>query len=142
MNHTFNGYEPFKGEMQSRYQGVLVALETGEATTYGLYSAQERGTLFITPGTKVYEGMIVGENSREQDLEVNVCKKKHLTNMRSSTAENALRLEEPRHFSLEEALEYLDDDELLEITPLSLRLRKKILDKDNRYKANKNSKPA
>ncbi|ACV62643.1 GTP-binding protein TypA [Desulfofarcimen acetoxidans DSM 771] len=142
MNHTFNGYEPFKGEMQSRYQGVLVALETGEATTYGLYSAQERGTLFITPGTKVYEGMIVGENSREQDLEVNVCKKKHLTNMRSSTAENALRLEEPRHFSLEEALEYLDDNELLEITPLSLRLRKKILDKDNRYKANKNSKPA
>ena len=142
MNHTFNGYEPFKGEMQGRYQGVLVAMETGEATAYGLYSAQERGTLFITPGTKVYEGMIVGENSREQDLEVNVCKKKHLTNMRSSSSETALRLEEPRHFSLEESLEYLDDNELLEITPLSLRLRKKILDKDNRYRANKNSKPA
>ncbi|WP_066639747.1 translational GTPase TypA [Desulfolucanica intricata] len=140
MNHTFLGYEPFKGEFQRRYQGVLISFETGYATLYGLHSVQDRGTLFINPGTEVYEGMIVGENSREYDLEVNVCKKKHLTNMRSSTAEAALRLEEPRIFSLEECLEYLNDDELLEVTPRSLRLRKKILDKSERQKANKNAK--
>ncbi len=142
MNHVFHGYEPYKGDIQRRYQGVLIAFETGDATIYGLHSVQDRGTLFIEPGTKVYEGMIVGENAREQDLEVNVCKKKHLTNMRSSTAEAALRLEEPRRFSLEEALEYLADDELLEVTPKSLRLRKKHLTKQQREKAKKSNRSA
>jgi len=137
MSHLFLGYEPYKGEIKGRYQGVLIAFETGEATMYGLHSIQDRGVLFITPGTKVYEGMVVGEHSREQDLEVNVCKKKHLTNIRSSTAEAALRLEEPRRFSLEDALEYLGADELLEITPQSLRLRKRILNKHDRGRSQK-----
>lgn len=140
MHHVFHGYEPYKGDMKRRYHGVLIASETGESTLYGLHSVQDRGTLFITPGTKVYEGMIVGENNRERDLEVNVCKKKHLTNIRSSTAEAALRLEEPRRFSLEEALEYLGDDELLEVTPSSLRMRKKLLKKHQREKAAKKNK--
>lgn len=142
MSHLFLGYEPFKGEIKGRYQGVLIAFETGEATLYGLHSVQDRGILFITAGTRVYEGMVVGEHSREQDLEVNVCKKKHLTNIRSSTAEAALRLEEPRHFSLEEALEYLTVDELLEITPRSLRLRKRILNKHDRSRSQKCSQTA
>ncbi|MTI81838.1 MAG: translational GTPase TypA [Firmicutes bacterium] len=140
MHHVFNGYEPYKGDIQRRYQGVLIAFESGESTTYGLHSVQSRGTLFISPGTSVYEGMIVGEHVREQDLEVNICKKKHLTNMRSSTAEGALRLEEPRKFSLEEALEYLGDDELLEVTPSGLRMRKKLLQKHQRDKAAKQAK--
>lgn len=142
MSHLFLGYEPYKGEIKGRYRGVLVALETGEATLYGLHSVQDRGLLFITPGTRVYEGMVVGEHSRDHDLEVNVCKKKHLTNMRSSTAEAALRLEEPRHLSLEEALEYTGTDELLEITPRNLRLRKRILNKHDRVKSQKRSQPA
>ena len=137
MNHYFLGYEPYRGDLRGRYQGVLIAFESGEASLFGLHSAQERGTLFITPGAKVYEGMIVGENSREQDLEVNVCKKKHLTNIRSSTAEAALRLNEARLFSLEEALEYIGNDELLEITPLNLRLRKRLLDKHDRGRMQK-----
>lgn len=137
MNHTFLGYEPFKGEIKRRYQGVLIAFESGEATFYGLNSVQDRGTLFITPGTKVYEGMVVGEHVREQDIEVNVCKKKQLTNHRASTAEATVKLEEPRIMSLEESLEYLNDDELLEVTPKSLRIRKKILDKHERSKAKK-----
>ncbi len=134
MSHVFHGYEPFKGEITSRGRGVLIAFEDGEATTYGLYSAQERGTIFIDPGTKVYEGMIVGENSREQDIEVNVAKKKHVTNMRSSSADEALRLEKPRSYSLEQALEYIEDDELVEVTPKSIRLRKKYLDRTSRVR--------
>ncbi|KJS15420.1 MAG: GTP-binding protein TypA [Peptococcaceae bacterium BRH_c4b] len=137
INHVFAGYEPFKGDIQRRNRGVLIAFEAGEANLYGMHSVQERGVLFITPGTKVYEGMVVGENCREQDLEVNVCKKKHLTNMRSSTAEAAMRLEEPRIMSLEEFLEYLGDDELLEVTPKDLRMRKKILDKNQRQRSQK-----
>ncbi|MHB1043597.1 MAG: translational GTPase TypA [Eubacteriales bacterium] len=142
MSHLFLGYEPYKGDIRGRYQGVLIAFESGEANIYGLHSVQDRGVLFITPGTRVYEGMVVGEHSREQDLEVNVCKKKHLTNMRSSTAEAALRLEEPKHFSLEEALEYISTDELLEVTPKNLRMRKRLLNKHDRMRSQKNSQPA
>lgn len=142
MSHLFLGYEPYKGDIRGRYQGVLIAFESGEANLYGLHSVQDRGVLFITPGARVYEGMVVGEHTREQDLEVNVCKKKHLTNMRSSTAEAALRLEEPRHFSLEEALEYIGVDELLEVTPKNLRLRKRVLSKHDRTRSPKNSLPA
>lgn len=142
MSHLYLGYEPYKGDIKERYQGVLIAFETGEANSYGLHSVQDRGVLFITPGTRVYEGMVVGEHSREQDLEVNVCKKKHLTNMRSSTAETALRLEEPRAFSLEEALEYIGTDELLEITPKNLRMRKRVLNRQDRSRSQKNSQPA
>lgn len=134
MSHVFHGYEPYKGEIPGRSRGVLIAFETGEATTYGLNAAQERGTTFIEPGTKVYEGMIVGENNREQDIEVNVVKKKHVTNMRSSNSEEALRLETAKIFSLEQALEYIDDDELVEVTPKSIRLRKKHLDKNSRVR--------
>lgn len=143
MNHVYYGYEPYKGDIQKRYQGVLIAFESGTATQYGLHSVQDRGTLFITPGTQVYEGMVVGENSREQDLEINVCKKKHLTNIRSSTAEAALRLEEPRSFSLEQALEYIGEDELVEVTPTGIRMRKKLLQKHERERAaKKGNKPA
>lgn len=142
MSHLYLGYEPYKGDIKERYQGVLIAFETGEANSYGLHSVQDRGVLFIAPGTRVYEGMVVGEHSREQDLEVNVCKKKHLTNMRSSTAEAALRLEEPRAFSLEEALEYIGTDELLEITPKNLRMRKRVLNRHDRARSQKNSQPA
>lgn len=134
MSHVFHGYEPYKGEISGRGRGVLIAFEDGEATTYGLYSAQERGTIFIEPGIRIYEGMIVGENSREQDIEVNVAKKKHVTNMRASGSDEALRLETPRSFSLEQALEYIEDDELLEVTPKSIRLRKKFLDRASRVR--------
>ncbi|NMA68819.1 MAG: translational GTPase TypA [Desulfitobacterium sp.] len=134
MSHVFHGYEPYKGDIPGRGRGVLIAHENGEATTYGLHNAQERGTLFIEPGTKVYEGMIVGESNREQDLEVNVARKKHITNMRSSTAEEALRLEKPRIFTLEQALEFIEEDELVEITPNSIRLRKKLLNKNDRVR--------
>lgn len=142
MSHIFMGYEPYKGDIKGRYQGVLIAFESGEANTYGLHNVQDRGVLFITPGTRVYEGMVVGEHSREQDIEVNVCKKKHLTNMRSSTAEAALRLEEPLNFSLEEALEYISTDELLEVTPKSLRMRKRTLSKHDRKRSQANPQPA
>jgi GTP-binding protein len=134
MSHVFHGYEPYKGDIPGRSRGVLIAFENGDATTYGLNAAQERGTTFIEPGTQVYEGMIVGENNREQDIEVNVAKKKHVTNMRASNSEEALRLEKPRVFSLEQALEYIDDDELVEVTPKSIRLRKKYLDKNSRVR--------
>ncbi|MDD4400608.1 MAG: translational GTPase TypA [Desulfitobacteriaceae bacterium] len=134
MSHVFHDYEPYKGEIFGRGRGVLIAFEDGEATTYGLYSAQERGTIFLEAGVRVYEGMIVGENSREQDIEVNVAKKKHVTNMRASGSDEALRLETPRSFSLEQALEYIEDDELLEVTPKSIRLRKKYLDRTSRVK--------
>lgn len=128
MNSVFAGYGPYKGDIQYRKQGSLIAFEAGEAITYGLYNAQERGTLFIGPGEKVYAGMVIGQNGRGEDIELNVCKTKHLTNTRSSSADEALRLTPPRILSLEQALEFIDTDELLEITPDSLRIRKKILD--------------
>lgn len=142
MNHIFHGFEPYKGDITSRRHGVLIAFETGEATQYGLHQAQDRGELFITPGTKVYQGMVVGEHSREQDLEVNICRKKQLTNMRASGSDTSLRLEEPRKFSLDEALEYLSDDELLEVTPTQLRMRKRYLTKQDRERAKKAGRSA
>lgn len=128
MNHVFSGYEPAKGDISARNKGVLIAFETGKAVTYGLFNAQERGTLFIGAGTEVYQGMIVGENARPEDMEVNVCKEKHLTNTRASGSDDALRLTPPRALSLEQAIEYIAEDELVEVTPLNIRLRKKILD--------------
>lgn len=135
MNHLFDGYQPSKGEIHSRLRGVLVAFETGEAVTYGLYNAEERGELFITPGTQVYEGMIVGINAKNEDVVVNVCKKKHVTNMRAAGSDEALRLSPPRQLSLEQALEFIADDELVEVTPQNIRLRKRILNKEQRAKA-------
>lgn len=132
MHHVFSEYGAFRGEIPGRSRGALVASENGIAVTYGLYNAQERGSLFIGPGTEVYAGMIVGENSRKEDITVNVCKKKHLTNTRSSGADDALRLVTPTEMSLEKYLEFINDDELLEVTPASLRLRKMILDKVKR----------
>ena len=125
---SFEGYEPYKGDIQYRKQGSLIAFETGESVTYGLYSAQERGTLFIGAGEKVYSGMVIGQNGKAEDIELNVCKTKHLTNTRSSSADEALRLTPPRVLSLEQALDFIDTDELLEVTPENLRIRKKILD--------------
>lgn len=138
MNHTFEGYIPHKGEIVSRNRGSLVASESGTAIAYGLHGAQERGNLFIGPGVEVYAGMIVGENARSGDITVNVCKKKQLTNTRASGADDALRLTPPIIMSLEKCLEFIDDDELLEVTPKSLRLRKVILDKTMRERALKN----
>ncbi|MDD6798317.1 MAG: translational GTPase TypA [Clostridia bacterium] len=138
LNTSFEGYEEYKGDIQYRKQGSLIAFESGEAITYGLFNAQERGQLFIGPGEKVYAGMIVGENPRSEDIEVNVCKTKHLTNTRSSSSDEALRLVPPKILSLEQALDYIDTDELLEVTPKSLRIRKKILDSTLRYRANRN----
>ncbi|SNV73800.1 translational GTPase TypA [Clostridium cochlearium] len=135
MNHIFDGYEPFKGEMPSKPRGSLVVFETGTAVTYGLYNAQERGELFIEPGTEVYQGMIAGEYSRAGDIEVNVCKKKHLTNTRSSGADDALKLTPITPMSLEGCLEFIAEDELVEVTPVSIRMRKKILDPDKRKRA-------
>lgn len=140
MTSVFYDYAPYKGDIPSRTRGALVAFETGVATTYGLYNAQERGTLFIEPGTKVYEGMVVGVNSRSGDIDVNVCKKKHVTNLRSATADEALRLSPVKKMSLEEALEFIDNDELVEVTPQSIRIRKKILDSQQRYKSAKYNK--
>ncbi len=135
MNTIFDGYGPYKGDIQYRKQGSLIAFEAGEAVTYGLFNAQERGTLFIGPGEKVYSGMVVGQNGRGEDIELNVCKKKQLTNTRSSSADEALRLSPPRILSLEQALDFIDTDELLEVTPESLRIRKKILDPTLRKRA-------
>ena len=134
MNHVLNGYEEYKGDIPMRQRGSLVACEEGTSITYGLFNAQERGTLFIGPGVEVYQGMIVGENLRTGDMDVNVCKKKHITNTRASGSDDALRLVPPVTMSLENCIEFLADDELLEITPVSLRLRKKILDKTLRAK--------
>ncbi|MBE7051675.1 MAG: translational GTPase TypA [Ruminococcaceae bacterium] len=136
MNHVLTGYEEFKGEIPVRARGSLVAFEDGETVTYGLFNAQERGSLFIGPGEKVYMGMVVGENNRGGDIDVNVCKKKHVTNMRASGSDEALRLVPPVIMSLENCIEFLADDELLEVTPTSLRIRKMILDKTLRAKAN------
>ena len=135
INTSFQCYGPYKGDMAYRSQGSLIAFETGEAITYGLYNAQERGTLFIGAGTKVYAGMVVGETGKAEDVEINVCKKKQLTNTRSSGADDALRLSPPRILSLEQALDFIDTDELLEVTPESLRIRKKILDPTMRKRA-------
>ncbi len=142
MNHVLAGYEAFKGEINSRNRGSLVASESGNAVAYGLHGAQERGTLFIEPGTEVYAGMIVGENSKSGDITVNVCKKKQLTNTRASGSDDALRLVPPLVMSLENCLEFIADDELLEVTPKSLRLRKSILDKNARDKALKHKTQA
>ena len=132
MNSIFDCYEPYKGEIQARTRGVLVAFEQGTSITYGLYNAQERGELFIGPGIDVYEGMIVGINSRNEDISINVCKEKHLTNTRASGSDDALRLVPPIQLSLEKAIEFIEEDELVEVTPKSLRLRKKILDNKTR----------
>ena len=134
MNSVISGFEPFAGDIETRGQGVLVAFETGTAVTYGLYNAQDRGALFIGAGTPVYEGMIVGVNPKPDDITVNVCKKKHVTNMRSAGADDAMRLTPPLSFSLEQCLEFVEDDELCEVTPKSIRLRKKILNNDMRAK--------
>ncbi|MBR5508379.1 MAG: translational GTPase TypA [Clostridia bacterium] len=136
MNSILNGYEEFKGEIPVRQRGSLVAFEDGETVTYGLFNAQERGNLFVGPGEKVYMGMVVGENNRGGDIDVNVCKKKHVTNMRASGSDEALRLVPPVIMSLENCIEFLADDELLEVTPTSLRIRKQILDKTLRAKFN------
>ncbi len=135
INTIFNGYEPYKGEIAYRKLGSLIAFESGESVTYGLFSAQDRGTLFIGPGQKVYAGMVIGSCSRSEDIELNVCKKKHLTNTRSSSADEALTLVPPRILSLEQALDFIDVDELLEVTPESLRIRKRILDPTLRKRA-------
>ena len=135
MNHIFNGYEPYKGEIQARVRGTIVAFEAGKSVTYGLYNAQDKGDLFIGPGVDVYEGMIVGLNSRGEDLSINVCKEKHLTNTRASGSDEALRLVPPIQMSLEQAIEFIQDDELVEVTPKSIRLRKKILDTKERERA-------
>lgn len=138
MNHIFDSYEPFKGDVVSRVRGTIVAFENGKSITYGLYNAQDKGELFIGAGVEVYEGMIVGLNSRSEDLAINVCKEKHLTNTRSSGSDEALRLIPPAVMSLEKAIEFIQDDELVEVTPLSIRLRKKILDSRERERANRN----
>ena len=135
MNTIFDGYAPYKGDLSYRKTGSLIAYESGESITYGLFSAQERGTLFIGPGVKVYSGMVVGQNPKAEDIEINVCKTKKLTNTRSSSADDALRLSPPRILSLEQALDFIDTDELLEVTPKSLRIRKKILDHTMRKRA-------
>lgn len=139
LNTIFDGYGEYRGDIQYRKQGSLIAFESGESVTYGLYNAQERGTLFIGPGEPVYAGMVVGENGKTDDIELNVCKKKQLTNTRSSSADEALRLTPPRILSLEQALDFIDTDELLEVTPKSLRIRKKILDPTLRMRAKRNS---
>ncbi len=138
MNTEYEGYGPYKGDIQYRKTGSLIAFEDGESITYGLFNAQERGTLFIGPGERVYSGMVIGQNGKAEDIELNVCKSKKLTNTRSSSADEALRLTPPRILSLEQALEFIDTDELLEITPLNIRIRKKILDPTLRKRANFN----
>ena len=140
MNHIFHGYVPYKGDMSGRTHGSLVAFEQGETTGYGIFSLQDRGTMFISPGQQVYEGMIVGENSRDIDMDINPCKKKNVTNMRTSASDEAIRLTPPRILSLEQALEYINDDELVEVTPENIRLRKAILDRTARGRAAKNAR--
>lgn len=139
MHHVFHGYAPFKGDIPGRTRGALVAFEDGETTAYGINSVQDRGVIFISPVQSVYAGMVVGENARELDMDVNPCKKKHVTNMRSSSADEAVRLTPPRILSLEQALEWINDDELVEVTPKSIRLRKAILDRNLRARERKNN---
>ena len=142
MNSIISGYEPVAGQIATRSHGVLVAFESGTAMTYGLYNAQDRGNLLIGAGTEVYEGMIVGINPKPDDITVNVCKKKHVTNMRAAGSDDAMRLTPPLNFSLEQCLEFVEDDELCEVTPKSIRLRKKILNTDQRLKAEAKKKDA
>jgi GTP-binding protein len=140
MHSIFHGYLPFSGGQIRRSQGSLVGWEPGNTTTYGLRNAEERGQLFVGPGVEIYEGMVVGENKRPDDLAINVCKKRHVTNVRSSYKEIDERLTPPREMSLDEAIEYLGDDELLEVTPESLRIRKRILSTHERGRADKRAK--
>ncbi|MBR1805023.1 MAG: translational GTPase TypA [Selenomonadaceae bacterium] len=140
MNHVFHGYEPYKGDIPGRSRGSLVAFEQGETTGYGIFNLQDRGVMFIEPGQKVYEGMIVGENSRDMDIDINPCKQKHQTNIRASNSDEAIRLVPPRIMSLEQAMEYINDDELVEVTPSAIRLRKTILDRTTRGRAAKNAR--
>lgn len=142
MNSIFFEYQPYKGDLKRRDTGSLVAFETGEAVTYGLFNAQDRGVLFIEPGIQVYEGMVVGNSPKSEDINVNVCKKKHMTNTRAAGSDDAMRLNSPKKMSLEECLEFLNDDELLEVTPVSLRIRKRILDSELRAKARAKEKKA
>ncbi|MDD6237815.1 MAG: translational GTPase TypA, partial [Oscillospiraceae bacterium] len=140
MASVFDSYQPYKGDIQRRRTGSLISFETGESITYGLFNAQERGTLFIGAGVPVYEGMVIGSNPRMEDITVNVCKAKHLTNTRASGSDDALRLIPPKQMSLEQCLEYLADDEILEVTPKTLRMRKRILNHADRMKALKGGK--
>jgi GTP-binding protein len=143
LNHSFDHYAPAQsGQVGGRRQGVLISMETGKATAYGIMQLEDRGTIFVEPGTEVYEGMIVGEHNRENDLVVNICREKHMTNIRSSTKEQTVTMKKPRLMTLEEALEYLNDDEYCEVTPKSIRLRKKILNKSEREKLEKKKKAA
>ena len=142
MNAIFHGYDEMAGPMASRTSGSLVAWEMGTSTTYALKSVEERGVLFIGPGVEVYEGMVVGENARSIDIAVNVCKKKHLTNVRAARGDMEIRLTPPRQMSLDEAIEYLADDELLEVTPENYRIRKRILNTEDRGKQTKKTKEA
>ncbi|MGM1046551.1 GTP-binding protein [Paenibacillus uliginis N3/975] len=143
MNHAFDSYGPLHGgQVGGRHQGVLVSTENGSTTFYGMMSVEDRGTLFLEPGTEVYEGMIVGEHTRDNDIVVNICKEKQLTNVRSATKDDTVKMKTPRMFSLEQALEYLNDDEYCEITPKSVRLRKKVLNKSERERAEKHRKMA
>ena len=134
MNNVFDAYEPYKGDITVRTTGSLIVFETGEATGYGLWYAQDRGRLFIGPGTEVYEGMVVGVSPKSDDIVVNVCKKKHVTNTRAAGSDEALRLTPPSILSLEQCLEFIKEDELLEVTPKSLRMRKRILNREQRMK--------
>jgi GTP-binding protein len=143
LNHAFDSYGPYAGgQVGGRHQGVLVSTETGVTTHYGMMAVEDRGILFLQPGTEIYEGMIVGEHTRDNDIVVNICKEKQLTNVRSATKEETVRMKTPRLFSLEQALEYLNDDEYCEITPKSIRLRKKVLNKSERERAEKHRKTA
>ena len=137
MNHIFVGYRDYAGDIPERQRGSIIAHEMGETTAYGLFAAQERGRLFVGAGVHVYEGMIVGENARQEDIVINVCKKKQLTNTRASGSDEALRLTPATILSLEQSLEFIADDELVEVTPKSIRLRKTLLGKNDRAKANK-----
>nr|MBP6509624.1 translational GTPase TypA [Candidatus Kapabacteria bacterium] len=137
IHHTFDSYQPYKGPISGRLRGALVSMETGQSTSYALEMVQVRGTLFVEAGQPIYEGMIIGENAREDDLSVNACRMKHLTNMRSSGSDGLLKLEAPRQMSLEQCIEFIEDDELLEVTPSSVRMRKKILDTTMRQRAKK-----
>ncbi|MBP7908321.1 MAG: translational GTPase TypA, partial [Proteocatella sp.] len=135
LNTLFENYEPYKGDIITRNIGSLVAWETGTAVAYGLFNAQDRGILFIDAGQEVYQGMIVGQNAKAGDIDVNICKRKQATNMRASGSDESLKLSPPKRMSLEETIEFIEDDELVEITPKSIRIRKKILDKNMRAKS-------
>jgi GTP-binding protein len=137
MTHTFQGYSPYKGEIPGRKNGVLLAMEQGETTAYSLDALQPRGILFVGPGVEVYGGMVIGQHAKDNDLDVNPCKGKKLTNVRASGSDDAIKLTPPRILTLEQALEFIDDDELVEVTPTSIRLRKKELDPNRRKRSSK-----